>query len=113
MIHSVAFLAILIINHRVVEVVNVAAGFPGGGVHKNGGINTNNVFMQLGHALPPVVFNIFLQFTAVLAIIIYGAESVINFAALEYKTVFFAVPNNCLEPVCIVCHNGCKYKLIS
>ena len=66
-------------------------------MHENGSINTHNIFMHLGHAFPPIIPDIFFQFTAHLAIIIYCLQSIINFAAGKNKTILFAMRNNCLE----------------
>ena len=49
-------------------------------MHEDGGINAYNVFMHAGHALPPVIFDIFFQFASPLAIIIDGLQTVIYFA---------------------------------
>ena len=94
MINTVSFFAVLIIDHRVVEIINVPAGFPGGGMHENGGINTHDVLMQLGHALPPVIPDIFFQFTSPLAVIIHGLQAFVNFTAGENKSILFAMRNN-------------------
>ena len=46
MIHAVTFLTVFIIDHGVAETVYMAAGLPGGGVHKDGGINTHDIVLS-------------------------------------------------------------------
>jgi len=76
-IHTIAFIAILVIDHRVTEIIYVAACFPNGWVHKNSSVNTHNVFVHLCHAFPPFVTQVFFQLGTQLAIIIYCTQSII------------------------------------
>ena len=55
MIHPVSLLAILVIDHRVAEIIHMSRCFPGGRVHENSRVNTHNIIMELGHAFPPVI----------------------------------------------------------
>ena len=48
MINPVTFLAVFIINHRVIEIINVPAGLPGGGMHENSSIDPHDIFMHAG-----------------------------------------------------------------
>ena len=89
MINPVSFLAVFIIDHRIVEIINVPAGLPCGWMHEDSRINTHNIFMHTGHAIPPIIPDIFFQFTAPLTIIIYCLQSIIYFTAGKYKTIFF------------------------
>src|SRR5687767_7711752 len=104
MINPIPFLTVLIVDHRVVEIINMAGSFPGGRMHEASGIDTDDVLIHAGHTVPPVTLEIFSQFTAPLAIIIYCLEAVIDFAAGKNKAIFFRVRDNCLEPVAVICH---------
>ena len=95
-VYTVAFFAIEVINHRVAEIINVSAGLPGIGVHKDGGINPYNIFVGINHAFPPMFADVLFEFNAPLAVIVHGAETVVNFARRENKPVFFAMGNNSL-----------------
>src|SRR5215204_180100 len=106
MINPVSFFTVFIIDHGVIEIINVTRGFPYRWMHEDGGIYTHYIFIHAGHTIPPVIFDIFFQFTAPLAIIIYCLKSIINFAVGKNKTILFGMRNNCLEPVLIVCHSG-------
>src|SRR5687767_2519131 len=106
MIYPVALVAILVINHWIAKVINVSAGLPGGRVHKNSGINAHYVFVHLHHAFPPVVFNIFLQLTTPLAIIVHGSKTVVYFARRKYKAILLAMRYDCTKLIVICCHNA-------
>src|SRR5689334_23354610 len=101
-VNPVSFFAVFVVDHGIAEIINVPRCLPGGWVHKYGGVHTYYVFMQLGHALPPVVADIFLEFTSPGAIVVYGAQTIINFAALKNKSIFFGVCNDRLEFISIV-----------
>ena len=104
MVHAVSFLAVFIVDHGIVEIIHVPAGLPGGGVHKDGRIDTNDVFVELGHGFPPGVADVLFELGTVLAIVVHSAEAVIYFAALKNVSVFFGVANEVLKCVCFVCH---------
>ncbi len=36
----------------------MTTGFPGGGVHKDGGVQTHDVLVHAGHGGPPVIFDV-------------------------------------------------------
>ena len=78
MIYPVALVAVFIIDHRVAEIVHVTTGLPGGWMHENRGINTHDILIELGHALPPMVLDIFFQFTPPLTIVIHGTKAVVD-----------------------------------
>ena len=69
-IGAVAFLAVAVVDERVVKGINVPRGLPGGGVHEDGGIDANNVLVHLHHGLPPVFADVFLQLHTILAVVV-------------------------------------------
>ena len=103
-IGTIAFLAVTVVDERVVEGIHVSAGLPCGWVHEDGCIYAHDVLVEQHHALPPILFDVVLQFHTVLAVIIHGAQSVIDVATGEHKTVFLAVRNYFFEYI-FLCHN--------
>src|SRR6478609_1877462 len=103
MVNPVTFLAVLVIDHRVAEIINVATCFPRGWVHKDGSINAYNIFMHLRHALPPVIADIFFQLAAIGAIIVYCTQSIIDLTGGKYKAIFFGMGNYSLKTVFLLC----------
>src|SRR5579872_6263914 len=97
MIDTIALFAILVIDHRVAEVIDVTAGLPCRGMHKDGGIDPYNILVELCHAFPPMILDILLELTAVLTIVIDSAQSVIDLAGREDKTVFLTMRNDRLK----------------
>src|SRR5258705_5773281 len=97
MVHPISFLAVLIVNHGVTEIVHMTGGLPGGRVHKNCCINTHNIIRELGHTLPPVIPYILFELAAVLAIIINGTEAIVNFTGRKYESIFLTMGYNCLK----------------
>ena len=93
-----------IINQGVVEGVNVARGFPYGGVHEDGGVDAHDVLVQQSHGLPPIAFYVVFEFYAVLAVVVHGRKAVVYFRALKHKTVFLGMGNDFLEHVVLLCH---------
>src|SRR6185437_17004928 len=91
MIHPIAFFAILVIDHGIAEIINVTTGFPGGGMHEDRGIDAHDIFIELCHALPPMILYIFLELAAVLTIIVNGAETLVDLAGWKNKAVLFTV----------------------
>jgi hypothetical protein len=51
-------LTVLVIDQRVVEGIHMAAGLPGGGMHKNSAVYSNNIIIKLNHGLPPIIANV-------------------------------------------------------
>src|SRR5258708_2660804 len=105
MVDAISLLTVFIIDHRITEPIDMATGFPGGRVHKNGGIDPYDILVQLRHALPPMILNIFLHLAAILTVIIYSAQPVIDLAGRENKPIFFTMRNDRLESTVIVCHS--------
>ena len=81
----------------------MSTGFPDGGVHEDGAVDAHDVVVKQHHALPPVLLDIILQFYAILSVIIYSTEAIVNFAAREYEAVLFAVGHDFLENI-FLCH---------
>src|SRR5688572_18449 len=91
MIDPVSFLTVFVIDHRVIEIINMARSFPRGRMHENGSINTHNILIHAGHTIPPIVLYIFFEFTSPLPVIIYRLEAIVDFTTGKYKTIFFSV----------------------
>ena len=105
-IRAVAFLGIAVVNQRIVEGVHVSRSLPSGRVHKDSGIDADDVLMQQRHGIPPVTLDVILQLHAVLTVVIDRAESVVNLAGREYKAVFLAMGDDFLECFFLcLCHN--------
>ena len=77
-IRTITLLAVSVVNKRIIESIHVTTGLPDGGMHKNTRIYADDVVMKQYHTLPPVLLNIVFQFNAILPIIVYGAQTVIN-----------------------------------
>ena len=88
---AVAFFRVLIVDERIVEGIDVSGSLPNGGMHKDGRIDAHDVFVEQRHSLPPILFDIVFQLNTELTIVVNGAETVVNFAGREHKTVLFAV----------------------
>ena len=98
-VRSVALFAILVVDERVIECVDVTGGLPSGGVHENAGVDAHNVLVHSYHGGPPVVLNVVLQFSAQLAVVVSRGKAVVDFARREYKAVFFGVAYDFFEEV--------------
>src|SRR5437764_12964960 len=104
MIYAIAFVAVAVVNHRVAEIIYVATGLPGGGMHEDGSVNAHDVFIHARHGLPPMIFYIFFEFASPLSIIVHGSQPIINFTRRKYESILFAMTDNCLKPVAGFCH---------
>jgi hypothetical protein len=92
-------------RYSFVEAIPETGRFPDGWVHKNGRINPNDIFVQLNHRFPPILFDVIFQFCAVLSVIVDCRKSVIDFAGRKNKTIFFSVGNHFFENIFLLCHN--------
>ena len=79
-VRAVAFLAVLIIYHRVVEGIHMAGSLPHCRVHEDSRVETNDVLVHLHHRFPPVLPDVLLQLHSVLSVVIHGGEPVIDIA---------------------------------
>jgi len=102
-IGAVAFLRVAVVDEGVVKRIHVSTCLPDSGVHEDGGIDADDVLVQQHHALPPVLFDVVLQFHAVLTVVVHRAQSVVNLAAGEDEAVFLAVRDEFLKNV-FLCH---------
>ena len=102
-VSTVTFLRILVVDQRVVERGDVAGRDPGFRMHENAGIDADDVFVQASHRLPPVPFDIVLEFHAHLAVVIHGGQAIVNLAGREDESVFLAVRNEDFEKF-FLCH---------
>ena len=69
----------------------MAGSLPGRRVHEDGGVKPHNVLMQLYHTFPPVIPDVLFEFCTVLAIIVHGAQAIIDLAAAKDIAIFLCV----------------------
>ena len=101
---AVTLLRVAVVDEGVVECVDVARGFPNGGVHEHGAVQSHDVLVEEHHGLPPVLFDVVFEFHTILSVVVHCAETVVDVATGEYETVFFAMGNNFFENV-FLSHN--------
>ena len=94
---TVALFAVLIIDHRIVEGVHMARSFPGGGVHKDGRIDADNIVLHAGHAFPPEALKVIFQLYPVGAVVVYRLQAVVNFGAWVHKAILFGVGDDIFQ----------------
>src|SRR5690606_29018226 len=109
MIYAIALFTILIIDHGVIKAVYVTTGFPGGGMHKDGGVNAHNIILHLGHPSPPIIFYVFFELRAPLTVVIHSLQSVVYFTAGKNKSVLFTMRYNRLKLI-LCCHKAAKIR---
>ncbi len=100
---AVALLGILVVDQRVIECAHVARGLPDARVHEDGRIDTHDVVVEMDHRLPPVFLDVVLHLDAHLAVIVNGAQTVIDLAGLKNETVLLGVRHERLEYF-FLCH---------
>ena len=111
---AVAFLGILVVDERIVESTHVARGFPDTGVHENGGVDAHDVVVEVHHRFPPVTLDVILHLDAHLAVVIHGAQTIVDLAGLKNETILFGMRHERLEYF-FLCHivisfnNSCTY----
>ena len=96
-IGAVPLFAVFVVDHRVVERIDVTARLPHGGVHKNGRIQAHHIALKLYHCLPPILAKVVFEEHAILAVVVHGAQPVVELARLKNKTVLFGVGNDALK----------------
>ncbi len=101
---AVALLGVAVVDQRVVESVDMARCFPDCGVHEYRRIDAHDILVEQSHGIPPVALYVVLEFYAVLAVVVHGGQSVVDFAGGEYKAVFFGVGNDFFENVVLLSH---------
>ncbi len=109
-IGAVALLGVLVVNQRVIESVHVAGSLPNGRVHKDAAVQTDDVLVVLHHRFPPILLDVVFQFNAILAVVINGAQAVVNFTGRENEAVLFGVGDNLFEAFFVVSHFYSKVK---
>jgi len=62
--------------------------------------------MEEGHGVPPVAFDIVFKFYAVLAVVVYGREAVVNFTGGKDETVFLCMGYDFLEYIVLLSHGS-------
>ena len=88
---TVTFLAVAVINQRVIERIYVSRSFPRCRVHEDSGIDTDNVLMQQRHRIPPIFLDVILQLHAILTVVINSAQTVVNLTGGKYESVLLAM----------------------
>ena len=69
-----------------------------------------DVLVHLHHAFPPEILDVFLEFAAPLAVIIYSLQPVVDLGTGKNKAILLAMRNDRLEFVAIVCHKSAKIR---
>ena len=59
--------------------------FPGGGVHKDGGINSHHISCSSVMLCPTSIFQVVVRSTPFWYVIVHGTQAVVNLARREYK----------------------------
>ena len=94
---SIPLLGVFIVNQRVVEGTYVAGCLPDPGVHEDARVDTDYVLVEAGHGVPPVLFDVVLEFGTHLAVVVDGCETVVDLARRENETVLLAVRDKHFE----------------
>ena len=91
MVDTIPLLAVLVIDHRIAEIVYMAGSLPNGGMHEYRGVNADDIVMHARHGIPPMVPDIPLQLTPPWTVVVHGTQSVVDLARLKHKTVLFGM----------------------
>src|SRR5438876_7381394 len=83
LVRSVAFACQQAIHHGVTEGAGVAASFPDFRVHDDGGFEADNVPAVLGHAAPPEILHVALEFGTERAVVPESINAAVNLRRLE------------------------------
>ena len=78
-IGAIPFLRLFVIDHRVVKPLHMTTRLPHLWMHKNSGIDPDDIVVILSHRFPPVALNIPFELYPQRTIIVNGAESAIDF----------------------------------
>ena len=116
-VRAVALLAVLVVDQRVVERIDVSRGLPRGRVHENVGVEAHDVLVHPHHRGPPVGLDVVLQLHPELPVVIGSTQSIVDVAGGEHEAVFLGVSNHALELVVLLGHGqrgrweGCRWAL--
>ena len=102
---TIPLLAVLVVDKGVVEGTHVARCLPGLRVHEDGRVNPHDIVVEFGHRIPPVAFDVVLQFNTQLTVVVNGSQTVVYLARRENKPVLFAVGNEFFEKF-FLCHRS-------
>ena len=105
-IGTITLLRVFIVDQRVIKRIDVPRRFPNRRVHKNGRIDTDNIFVQQHHTVPPIFFDIVFQLDPHLSVIIHGAQPIVYFTRRKYESIFFTMRNQFLKDIFLLCHNS-------
>ena len=103
-IGTVALLGVFVVDEGIIEGIDMSRGLPDLGVHKDGGVNTHDIGGKECHGLPPVAFDVVLEFATELPIVIDCAETIIDLGGGEDEAVFLTVSDYLFEEVLLLCH---------
>ena len=78
------------IAHRIAESIHVSRRLPDGGVHDDGGVESDHVFALAGHGAPPGIAQVAFQFRAERAVIPEAIDAAIDFRALKNEAAALA-----------------------
>jgi len=90
MVSAVALVGVERFHERVGEHFNVAGGFPHLTRQDDGRVKTDNIVTASHHIVPPLAFNVVLQFHTKRTVIPCGTCTTVDFAARVYNSPAFA-----------------------
>ena len=90
LIGAVAAFGLAAIDHRILEVTDVAGGFPYFRVHDDRAVEADHVFAGLDNGFPPALFDVALQLDAERAVVPEAVDAAVDFRGLENKAAAFA-----------------------
>ena len=85
--------ALTAVDHRIGEVIDMAAGFPHGWMHDDGGIETDHVGTALDEFPPPHSLDLVLQLDTERAVVPTGARAAVDLAGLKNEATPLAERN--------------------
>ena len=86
MVGAEAEVAVAAFYEGVGEVLDVAAGDPGLGMHEDGGVQADDVIAPADHGMPPSLFDVAFKLDAEGAVVPSGGEAAVDLAALKDET---------------------------
>ena len=70
-IGTISFLGIFVIDQGIIEGIDMAGCFPDSRMHKDSRVDTDYIFVQQRHTVPPVFLYVIFQFYAILSVIVH------------------------------------------
>ena len=109
-IGAVALFGIAVVDHGIVEAVDMAGCFPGSGMHEYGCIKPHHILVELYHRLPPQLFQILLQLHPIGAIVVDGLQSIVYFTGRINESVFLGVRDDVLQIDLLTCIRAFRHN---